>query len=60
MDTKISEALKINKNIMNVFSSYKLLCAECKGISQDTVRIVIRNNGLDGEKFLKELNDACK
>ena len=58
-NTKIHEVLKKNKNTVKIFEKYNLDCPGCKGSAEDSIRNVVINNGLDLEKFLKELND-CK
>ena len=56
--TSIFEVLKKSKNTLKVFTKYNLDCPGCKGSSQDTIRNVAINNGLDLDVFIKELNDC--
>lgn len=55
-ETPILEALKNSKNSAAVVKKYGLFCPTCKGASEDTVRIVAVNRGIDLETFLAELN----
>jgi hypothetical protein len=54
-----SEVLKKYKNTASVFKSYNLNCTSCKGVEQDTLEKIIINNGLDPQKFMKEIKDAA-
>jgi len=55
----VEKALKMSKNTM-VFRKYNLYCPECRGNSEDTMKVVALNNRLNLKKFLKELNEALK
>ncbi|MDA3901623.1 MAG: hypothetical protein PF637_14025 [Spirochaetes bacterium] len=59
-DTPVQEALKMSTDVVDVFKRNDLYCPGCHGMSQDTIKTVIVNNGLDPDKFLKELNESVK
>ncbi len=56
--TKINEAFKMSKGVMDVFKKYNLYCASCKGQTQDDIQKVAENKGMDLKAFLDELNKA--
>lgn len=56
--TKVTEALKSSKKIVEIFNNYNLDCPGCKGASQDTIEKTAQNNGLELKTFLDELNKA--
>ncbi|HOK00861.1 MAG TPA: disulfide oxidoreductase [Spirochaetota bacterium] len=58
-DTYVVEALKLSKEVAEVFRKYKLDCLKCKGMSEDTIEKVAFNNGLDLKVFLEDLNKAA-
>ena len=59
-DTIVKDVITGNTEITKVFKKHNLDCLSCRGIEQDTLRIVAVNNGLDLEEFLKELKEAAK
>jgi hybrid cluster-associated redox disulfide protein len=58
--TPVTEALSHSPNIKDVFIKYGLTCFECYGSTQDTIKHVINNNGLDKENFLNDLNASLE
>lgn len=58
LQTRVIDALKASPAIRNVFGNYGLECPGCKGSQEDTIAHVIKNNGLDGDAFLRDLNTA--
>ena len=57
-ETNAAEALKMSKKVADVFNRYNLPCAGCKGLKEDRIGRIAFNNGLDPEKFIKDLNAA--
>ncbi len=57
-ETPVTEVLSLSPKIKEVFQQYGLECFGCHGSNQDRVRHVVQNNGLDGEAFIKDLNDS--
>jgi Zn-finger nucleic acid-binding protein len=53
------EVLKKYKNTASVFRKYNLKCPSCRGVEQDTLEKIITNNGLDPQKFMKEIREAA-
>lgn len=58
LETQIQEALALSSKVTEVFDRYGLECLQCHGSSQDRIRHIIQNNGLDGETFLSDLNNV--
>ena len=56
--SKISEVLKENPELKEIFEKYNLNCLSCKGIAEETIEKAAINNGLDLKTFLSELNKA--
>ena len=59
LDSKLKQIL-CEDGVKKVFKKYKIRCSSCRGISEDLVRNVIFNYGLDKDIFLDELNKAIK
>ncbi len=59
-NTTVQEALKKSHSVLAIFRTHHLYCPGCKGSSQDTIEIVARENNLDLESFLHELNETLK
>lgn len=57
--TTVAEILKNYKSTASIFKNYNLNCPSCRGIEQDTLEKVIINNGLDPQKFMKEIIEAA-
>jgi hybrid cluster-associated redox disulfide protein len=57
-ESKIVDIIRDNRETLKVFDKYGLICPTCKGATEDTVRHVAVNNGLDVESFLTELQKA--
>ncbi len=58
--TNAAEALKMSKNVAEVFRSYNLDCLACKGVVEETVDKIAFNNGISLDVFLEDLNNALK
>ena len=58
--TTVHDAIKKSRNVLEVFSKYRLDCPECKGAAQDTIKNVAEINGLDLAALLRELNSCLK
>ncbi|HNR87429.1 MAG TPA: disulfide oxidoreductase [Spirochaetota bacterium] len=56
--TTVEEAIKKGPRVVEVFQQYRLDCPSCRGLKEDTIRIVAVNNGLDLKKLLDDLNAA--
>ncbi len=54
--TNGADALRMSKNVAEVFKSYKLHCVRCKGIANETIEKIAFNSGLDLNLFLEDLN----
>lgn len=58
--TNGADALRMSKNVADVFNSYKLHCTRCKGIAGETIERIAFNSGLDLKLFLEDLNKALE
>ena len=59
-NTNVAEALKMSKNVADVFRKYNLDCLSCKGVVEETIEKAAFHNGLTLDVFIKELNEALK
>ncbi len=58
--SRLTDVLKMSRNIHDVFKKYNLDCIGCKGAAEETIEIVAVNNGLNLQEFLEELNGALE
>ena len=58
-NTYVPEALKMSKNVADIFKKHNLYCLSCKGMIEDTIEKVALNNGIELQPFLDELNRAA-
>ncbi len=56
--TNGADALRMSKSVAEVFNSYNLHCAKCKGIGGESIEKIAFNSGLDLKTFLDDLNRA--
>jgi len=57
---KAVDALKLSKNVIEVFRKHDLYCAGCKGLGQETIEKIAVCNGMDVQRFLDELNGSLE
>jgi hypothetical protein len=58
--TNGADALRMSKKVADVFNSYNLHCAKCKGIAGESIEKIAFNSGLDLKTFLEDLNRAVE
>lgn len=56
----IADVLQQYPGISKVFKKRQMHCLGCRGLGEDTVGQIARNNGLDVKDFILELKKAAE
>ncbi|MCA1796861.1 MAG: DUF1858 domain-containing protein [Desulfuromonadaceae bacterium] len=56
LNTKMVEVLKLHPEAQALLGEYGLHCAECSGVTHESLRQGAINHGLDPEELLQRLN----
>ncbi len=58
LDSNIMEVVQTVPGAVEIFAEYGLPCAGCVAASYESLGDIINEFGVDGEEFLKVLNDS--